>query len=184
MQPAPTVSDGLGRTAAAELASRAAAIRARPLGRTLDLSTHGVGLAAPGGGSTVAIEGDDASFDSVVSVFELVRFPDLPAVVGELGRLLRPGGEMWLLEPIGRPGLAAAVLCWLWSADPRLAGLQLGRDIPAAVRDAGLWVTDVERFDMQGAPWPLRPFVQLRATWVVPGEEQGRAPRSKEEQGR
>ncbi len=161
-------------------------MRSRHLGRVFDLSiARGQAPAGTAGATgSLVVDADDASFDSVVSVFELVRFADLPASVRELRRILRPGGEMWVVEPIGRPGLAAAALSWVWSASPRTAGLQLGRDVPAAVREAGLWITDVERFDLPGAPWPMRRVVALRATWVLPGGGRGAKIGSDEEESR
>lgn len=149
---------------AAEIASRAEAIRSRDLGRCFDLSSPGARTelaelaraGAPGSGD----------YDAVVSVAELVLFADLPAALRALGGLVKPGGEMWLLEPIGRPGLWASALAWLCSASPSLGGINLNRDVVGAVRAIGMVVTDVERFTVPGAPWPLQRFVQLRATWV------------------
>ena len=54
-------------------------------------------------GDAVALPFARASFDGVVSGFAVRNFADLPGVLDELGRVLRPGGRLALLE-VGEPG--------------------------------------------------------------------------------
>lgn len=52
----------------------------------------------PGGdyrvGRVEALDFEDASFDLVVSYLTMIDFPDLPAAVAELARVLKPGGRL------------------------------------------------------------------------------------------
>ncbi|MBQ4278968.1 MAG: bifunctional demethylmenaquinone methyltransferase/2-methoxy-6-polyprenyl-1,4-benzoquinol methylase UbiE [Rikenellaceae bacterium] len=41
---------------------------------------------------------DDASFDAVTAAFGVRNFQDIPAGIGEMARVLRPGGTMLVLE--------------------------------------------------------------------------------------
>ena len=73
----------------------------------LDLSLGMLSAARAGGAPLV--QGDaaelpfaDASFDGVVSGFAVRNFADLAGVLEELGRVLRPGGRLALLE-VGEP---------------------------------------------------------------------------------
>jgi len=80
----------------------------------------------------------DASADVVVSAFVLCTVPDVAAALGEARRVLRPGGELRLLEHVRADGRMAHVqdaIRPLWS---RLsAGCQPNRATLAAVERAG-----------------------------------------------
>lgn len=52
----------------------------------------------------------DASFDLIVSTMSQHHWPDTAAALGELRRVLRPGGQVWIYDPrfaIGRAEAAA-----------------------------------------------------------------------------
>jgi len=70
----------------------------------------------------------DASFDSVGCRFGLMFFPDIPAAVAEMARVLRPGGRMvvavWA-EPADNP----------WATIP-MAAIAAHADVPAPAPDA------------------------------------------------
>jgi demethylmenaquinone methyltransferase/2-methoxy-6-polyprenyl-1,4-benzoquinol methylase len=73
----------------------------------IDLSLGMLAAARTGGAplaqaDAVALPFRSASVDAVVSGFAVRNFADLPAVVHELARVLRPGGRLSLLE-VGEP---------------------------------------------------------------------------------
>ncbi len=161
---------------AAEVRRRRGAILASARGRVLDLDDpvhhHLVDgpLAVPVGGRAehgAGAEGDDGTrYDTVVSTARLVAAPDLFWTLAALVARLDHGGELHLVEPVGRAGVLGLLTGSLGTALPGVSGLHLARDVPATVRAAGLLVVDCERFTVPTAWWPLRHFVQLRATHV------------------
>jgi ubiquinone/menaquinone biosynthesis C-methylase UbiE len=54
-------------------------------------------------GDVTALEFPDASFDTVVSTFTLCSIPDPTAAVGEVRRVLRPGGRFVFAEHVRSP---------------------------------------------------------------------------------
>lgn len=93
----------------------------------------------------------EGSVDAVVSMFALCRVGDVDAALGLVRRALAPEGVLCFLEHAAGPGRArrlqkAATPLW-----QRLAPhCHLDRDVPAAIRSAGLVITDIERFPL---PW-------------------------------
>jgi ubiquinone/menaquinone biosynthesis C-methylase UbiE len=89
-----------------------------------------------------AIPFADASFDSVVCTFTLCSVDDPQAVMRELRRILRPGGQMLFLEHGRAPD--ADVRGWQDRIEPvwkRLAGgCHLSRPIASALDGAGFAV--------------------------------------------
>jgi len=67
--------------------------RARKLGRDVDLRV----------GDAQTLEFGDNSFDTVVCTLSLCTIPDDGAAVAEMGRVLRPGGRLLLLEHVRSP---------------------------------------------------------------------------------
>jgi hypothetical protein len=125
-------------------------------------------IAEPSGRDRLTAAIDDPAsvterYDAIVSVAGLVRFADLPAAVRGAGHLLAPHGQLWLLEPSGRPGMGAVLLGSLGALHPAVRGTHLQRDLPATLRAAGFVTPDIERFTMPTPVWPLRPFVMCRA---------------------
>src|SRR5918994_4793739 len=84
---------------------------------------------------------EDASVDAGVVSEVLCSVPDPAAAIGELRRVVRPGGEIRFLEHVRSGGARKARVqrsldAWLW---PRLAGgCHCGRDTVAALEAAGL----------------------------------------------
>lgn len=107
------------------------------------------------------------SFDTVVSVLALCSVPDLDAALGAVRRLLRRDGSFLFLEHVRGAGVtgraqAAGAPGWCrWAG-----GCRPDRDVPAAVRRAGLVITDIDRFRLPLAQPLVAPAV--RATARVP----------------
>jgi hypothetical protein len=149
----------------------------RPESRRLlrDAAFLATGLARtgePGESATPAVVPQPASFATIVSLAGLVHLADLPLAVRGLGYLLRPGGRVHLVEPIGAPGVAsfaaasltAGLAAWL----PAVRGLHLHRDVPAALRAEGFTLATIERFSMPGALPSLRSWMCATAVRIEP----------------
>ncbi|MBW3615185.1 MAG: class I SAM-dependent methyltransferase [Actinobacteria bacterium] len=99
----------------------------------------------------------DGSFDTVVATLVLCSVADQGRALGEIRRLLGPGGRLLFLEHVrasGWLGRAQAVATPFWS---RLAaGCHLDRPTLGAIRAAGLAITDCDRWGVfvQGVARP------------------------------
>jgi len=87
-----------------------------------------------------------ASFDAVVDTFGLCSFEDPVAALREMGRVLKPGGRLFLLEH------GASSLGWLsrlldsnTPAHVHKHGCFWNRDIDAIVAAAGMGIVERER---------------------------------------
>ena len=94
---------------------------------------------------------DDASFDTVVSTLVLCTVTDVPAALAEIRRVLRPGGELLLLEHVRGDGFLghaqdAIRPVWSWCS----AGCQPNRRTEDAIRAAG-FAPSVEHVKLE--PW-------------------------------
>ena len=107
----------------------------------------------------------DASFDSALSTFTLCTIPDLSAALGEVHRVLKPGGELHFVEH----GLAPepGVQRWQHRITPvwkrAAGGCHLDRPIQEQLEAAGLEVAEIERFFGTG-PKPFAFFYLGHAT--------------------
>lgn len=102
-----------------------------------------------GGPDLDAVE--DGSMDTVASTFVLCRVADLHATLARIRRALAPEGVFLFLEHAGATGWRQSVQRAVTPAWQRLApGCHLDRDIPAAIRAAGMAITDIQRFPL---PW-------------------------------
>ena len=97
-------------------------------------------------GSAEEIPLDADEVDTVVSTLTFCSIPDLPRALGEMRRVLRPGGHLLFLEHGLHPDPAIADRQrrgetrhkWLYN------GCHLTREIPKAIEDAGFTFVDNE----------------------------------------
>lgn len=110
--------------------------RAADLGRAVDLRA----------GNAEQLPFEDRAFDTVVCALSLCTIPDPAASIGEMKRVLRPGGHLLLLDHIGSswPPLYAAQ--WLLEqVTIRAAGEHFTRRQLPLVTAAGFEVVERER---------------------------------------
>lgn len=104
-----------------------------------------------------------ARYDTVFSVFQLASATDLPAVLDRVKGLLAEDGSLLFLEPGRRPGITGRVQSLVSPAVGMVAGWRVDRDIPVALREAGLSVVDLDRPRLPTVQWWLRTAVEGRA---------------------
>ncbi|MGQ5259839.1 methyltransferase domain-containing protein [Micromonospora sp. ZYX-F-536] len=139
---------------------RAAALRAASTAPVPVTVVDGLAEALPAG---------DGEFDAAVAALVLCTVPDQASALAEIGRVLRPGGQLRFFEHVaveepGRLQQAQRLLdATLW---PKLfAGCHTGRDTAAAISSAGFVIEDVHRFRFPaGSNSPSSPCVLGRAT--------------------
>lgn len=97
---------------------------------------------------------DDASVDTVLCTWSLCSIDDPVAAVTELARVLRPGGQLHLVEHGWSPD--SRVQRWQRRLDgpwSRFAGgCHVDRDIPTVLEQGGLHVTSLEAYYTESEP--------------------------------
>ncbi|GAB3528488.1 class I SAM-dependent methyltransferase [Arthrobacter monumenti] len=120
-------------------------------------------------GTAERIDLPAASADVVISTLVLCSVADPAAAVGEVLRVLKPGGSLLFLEHVCSE--RASVRRWQDRLTPiqrRVAGgCHLNRDTLAALRDAGLELEGVIRWEMPGAAGRLLPITEGTARKAV-----------------
>ena len=113
--------------------------RARDLGRTVTLRE----------GSAHELPFAEASFDTVVCTFGLCAIPDPAAAVGEMSRVLRPGGRLILVDHVAASSRVVRAMQWLVElASVPLAGEHFRRRPLKLVEALGLPIDRRERFKL------------------------------------
>lgn len=102
-------------------------------------------------------------FATVVSLIRTPLVADLDRFLRTLFDLLEPEGVLLMLEPVRRDGRLGRALALGSRLGRAAGGLHLDRDLPAELRDRGMVVTDLTRFEVPTVSAPLRPFVELAA---------------------
>lgn len=97
---------------------------------------------------------ESGQFDWAVSTWTLCTIPDPVTALREVRRVLKPGGQFIFLEH-GRSDVPN-VFKWQNRLNPfqrvLACGCNLNRPIDALIRQAGLTITQLERFQMAGVP--------------------------------
>ncbi len=104
------------------------------------------------------LPGEDQSFDAGVAALVLCTIPDPHQALGELFRVIRPGGELRFYEHVLAHAKWEARFQRLADATfwPRVAGgCHLARDTEPNIRSAGFEIATCERFPF--SPMPLFP---------------------------
>jgi ubiquinone/menaquinone biosynthesis C-methylase UbiE len=113
----------------------------------------------------------DASFDAVVSSLVLCSVGDQAAVLGEIKRVLRPGGRFVFVEHVAATDRPRR-LKWQRRLEPlwkRLVGnCHLTRNTEEAITSSGFELVAIERGSLRGAPPLIRPSIRGTATPVHP----------------
>lgn len=107
----------------------------------------------------------DASVDAVVCTLVLCTVSDPDRTLGEVRRVLRPGGRLVVLEHVrggGRFGRWQDLVTpvWRWFG----AGCHPNRDTRAAIERAGLAFEHVEAFAVLPRVVPVRPMLEAVVT--------------------
>jgi ubiquinone/menaquinone biosynthesis C-methylase UbiE len=95
-----------------------------------------------------------ARFDTVVSTFTLCSIPDVVHALGEVRRVLKPGGKFLFLEHGRSPDPSVARWqdrlnpAWM----PLAGGCHLNRPMRALVEDAGLALGPAQDYYLHGTP--------------------------------
>jgi ubiquinone/menaquinone biosynthesis C-methylase UbiE len=104
------------------------------------------------------LEFEDQAFDAAVASLVMCSVPDQAAALGELRRVVKPGGELRFLEHVRseRPGKARVqVALDSWRIWPALAGgCHCARDTVSAIEAAGFAVREVQTLNV-GPGWGL-----------------------------
>jgi ubiquinone/menaquinone biosynthesis C-methylase UbiE len=112
-----------------------------------------------------ALPFSDDSFDTVVSTLVLCTVPDQRSALGEIRRVLHPGGRLLFIEHVRAAGSMAH---WQDRIEPLwgrlLAGCHPNRDTVAAIEQAGFEMETLEDFYPPVLLSGLTPHVQGSAT--------------------
>jgi ubiquinone/menaquinone biosynthesis C-methylase UbiE len=110
--------------------------RAADLGRDVDLHQ----------GDAQQLSFDDNSFDTVVCALSLCTIPNPQAAIGEMKRVMVPGGRLLLLDHIGSTWPPIYLAQWLIErVTIRVAGEHFTRRPLPLVRAAGFEIVETER---------------------------------------
>ena len=105
----------------------------------------------------------DGSVDAVVSTLVLCSVNNLEKTLGEIHRLLKPGGNLFFIEHIASTNNPIRYrwqrrLEWFWK---KLAdGCHVTRNTEQAIRHAGFCITELKHESIRGVPGIVRPSIR------------------------
>ncbi|GHE65043.1 class I SAM-dependent methyltransferase [Streptomyces capitiformicae] len=106
-------------------------------------------------GEAAELPDKDGEFDAVVASLVLCSVDDVPGVLTEIARVLRPDGELRFYEHVRSPhrwaGWLEDAITPLWSRAG--GGCHPNRDTETAIRAAGFTITDIDRFGFAFSPF-------------------------------
>jgi len=116
-------------------------------------------------GTAERLPAADGTFDAVVASLMLCSVPDQARALGEMHRVLRPGGELRFMEHVaaqspGQRRIQRLADATIWPAC--FGGCHAGRDTVAAISAAGFRVTELNRYRLPESrlPWPTTPHAR------------------------
>jgi SAM-dependent methyltransferase len=134
-------------------------LQKRAARRGIDVEIHSV--------TGDAIDLDDQSVDAVISSLLLCTVADPERVVGEIRRILRPGGRYAFLEHVAAPdgtllrGIQHALRRpWAWVFE----GCSCERDLAAVIGAAGFASVEIEHYRVRSPFVPANPQI---AGWAI-----------------
>ncbi len=114
-------------------------------------------------GTAERIEAEDASFDCVVTSLVCCSVKDLHICLTEIGRVLKPGGELVFMEHVAATR-GSSRRRWQDRINPlwkRLMGnCHLNRETEQAIIAAGFEIIKIDRESMRKAPRIVRPTIR------------------------
>lgn len=108
-------------------------------------------------GDAHKLEFDDASFDLVVNgyMFDLLPEDDFPIVLGEMYRVLKPGGRLVLVNMAVSNKKRTALWTAIYRLNPAMMGGCRGVELSEPMKRAGFEVDRREEVDQLGFPTEL-----------------------------
>ncbi len=118
----------------------------------------------------------DGSFDAAIACLMLCSVPDQAAVLAELRRVLRPGGQLRFFEhvragTIGTRRVQHLLDATVWPA--LFGGCHMSRDTAAAIASAGFTIDQLEQVAFPQTRLPSPTSVHILGTATRAGDHRG-----------